>query len=279
MSSVADMFRQAADLIENDPRRKGNCLYLGSPGRVVVAGDIHGNRGNLQRICRYAHPADAEPPTLILQEVIHGPIDEQGCDRSVEAMLLGAQAKIDRPEKVFYLLGNHAIAQITRCEITKHGYGVCQAFLDGVRHLFGPEAADVYPAVMRFCRSLPMAARFDNGMLVSHSLPSPNRVHLGDPGILDRPYEDEDLRRGGPAYEWTWGRDQTPEQLDELAAALGVDFFLLGHRHVQDGSLNIPRRALAINSDGAGGVIFEFDSGESVTLADAPKHLRQIATL
>ncbi len=278
MSSVADIFRQAADLIENDPCRRGNCLHLGSPGRVVVAGDIHGHRSNLQRICQYVQSTD-EPPTLILQEVIHGPIDEKGCDKSVEVMLRGAQAKIDRPDKVFYILGNHAIAQITRSEITKHGYGVCQAFSDGVRQLFGPDAADVYPAVMRFCRSLPLAIRFDNGMLVSHSLPSPGRMKFADPSILDRPYDDADLRRGGPAYEWTWGRDQTPEQLDELASTLGVEFFLLGHRHVQDGSLRLPNRAMAINSDGPGGVIFEFDSSETITLTDAPKHLRQIATL
>lgn len=281
MSDAAECFRQAADLIENDPARKGNCLYLDSPGRVVAAGDIHGHRENLQHICDYAHAhvGHAPPPLLILQELIHGPIDAQGRDRSVEVMLRGAQAKIDHPEKVYYLMGNHALAQITRREITKHGGGVCKAFDEGVREIFGDDAFDVYPAVMRFCRSLPLAVRFDNGVFVSHSLPSPHRMDLADPGILDRPYEDEDLRRGGPAYEWTWGRDQTPEQLDELASILGVEFFLLGHRHVKNGSMRLPRRAMAINSDGPNGMIFEFDSHTPVTLDTAPSHLRNIATL
>jgi hypothetical protein len=279
MSSAADIFRRAADLIENDPARKGNCLYLGSPGRVVVAGDIHGHGDNLRRICDYVHTETEDPPTLILQELIHGPIDAQGLDRSVEVMLQGAQAKIDHPEKVFYLMGNHAVAQITRSEISKNGCGVCKAFDEGVRHVFGDEAADVYPAVMRLCRSLPIAARFDNGVFASHSLPSPNRMHLVDAGILSRPYEDEDLRRGGSVYEWTWGRDQTPEQLDELAATLGVEFFLLGHRHVADGSMRIPGRALAVNSDGPGGMIFEFHTDDTITLDEASHHLRQIALL
>jgi serine/threonine-protein phosphatase PP1 catalytic subunit len=279
MSDAAEIFRQAAELIENDPARKGNCLHLGSPGRVVVAGDIHGHRSNLHRICNYVHSSQGDPPLLILQELIHGPIDADGRDRSVEIMLRGAQAKIDHPEKVFYLMGNHALAQITRSEITKHGFGVCKAFDEGLRHLFGDDALDVYPAVMRFCRSLPLAVKFDNGLFVSHSLPSPHRMKLADPGILDRPYEEEDLRRGGSAYEWTWGRDQTPEQLDELAETLGVEFFLLGHRHVEDGSMNIPNRAMAVNSDGPGGMIFEFDSSQEITHETAPQHLRQIATL
>ncbi|MBN1555925.1 MAG: metallophosphoesterase [Phycisphaerae bacterium] len=279
MSNTADIFRQAAELIENDPVRKGACLHLGSPGRVVVAGDIHGHRGNLQRILNYVRSEETEPPTLILQELIHGPIDGRGIDRSVEVMFLGAQAKVENPEKVHYLLGNHALAQITGSEITKHGHGVCKAFMDGIREVFGDEALDVYPAVMRFSRSLPLAARFDNGVFVSHSLPSPNRMSLADPGILDRAYEEDDYRRGGPAYEWTWGRDQTPEQLDMLAERLGVEFFLLGHRHVRDGSLEIPNRALAINSDGPGGMIFEFHTDETITLPDAPRRLRSVATL
>ncbi|MBN1941709.1 MAG: metallophosphoesterase [Phycisphaerae bacterium] len=278
MSSAADLFRRAAELIENDPPRKGNCLHLASPGWVVATGDIHGHRGNLERILAHVRAKD-EPPTLILQELIHGPIDAEGRDRSVEAMFLAAKAKIERPEKVFCLMGNHEIAQITRSEITKNGHGVCQAFLEGVRCVFGDEAVDVYPAAMRFCRSLPLAARFDNGLLMTHSLPSPDRQDRGDPAVLDRLYEDDDLHRGGAAYEWTWGRNQTPEQLDELAERLGVEFFLLGHRHVQSGSMELPRRAMAINSDGPGGVIFEFHSDEKITLADAPKHLRSIADI
>lgn len=279
MSRVADTFRQAADLWRDDPARRGNCLHLGSAGRVVVAGDIHGNEGNLRRILAYAFADPADVPILILQEIIHGPIDSDGIDRSVEVMRLAAEAKLRFPDRVFYILGNHAIAQITGSEITKAGGGVCRTFSESVRRLHGPEAADVYAAVLRLCRSLPLAVRFDNGLLVSHSLPSPDRASRGDPAVLDRLCEEDDLRRGGAAYEWTWGRDQTPEQLDELAARLGVEFFLLGHRHIQSGWLEIPRRALAINSDGPGGVIFEFRSDEPVTLAEASRHLRRIAEL
>lgn len=279
MSRAAEIFRQAAQLIEDDPARHGNCVRVGSPGRVVVAGDIHGHRGNLQRILAYAKPSHCEPPMLILQELIHGPIDSEGRDRSAEVMLQAAQAKMDRPEKVLYLMGNHAMSQITGSEITKHGHGVCKAFVEGIRHKFGSEAPDVFPAVMRFCRSLPLAIRFDNGVHVSHSLPSPNRMIYADPGILDRPYEDEDFRRGGPAYEWTWGRNQTPEQLEGLAEALDVEFFLLGHRHVKAGSMVIPGRALAINSDGPGGAIFEFHSDETITLDNAPSHIKPVSKL
>ncbi len=280
MTTAVDIFRQAAQCYRDDPARRGNCLHLGSPGRVVIAGDLHGHRRNLSKIlaCASAPPKD-DRPVLLLQEIIHGPCDAKGRDRSVEVMLRAARAKLADPEKIYHLMGNHALSQITGSEITKDGHGVNEAFLNGIRHGYGDEAPDVYAAVMAFCRSLPLAARFDNSVLAAHSLPSPHRMALGDPEILDREYEEEDFRRGGAAYEWTWGRDQTPEQLDALAERLGVAFFVLAHRHIEDGSMLIPRRAICINSDGPGGVIFEFAPDETITPETALRHVRKIDSL
>jgi hypothetical protein len=278
-SPVVEIFRQAAELTAADPRREGNLLRLGAPRRVVIAGDIHGSRANLGKILSYA-AAGAKPAMLILQEVIHGPTDPRtGQDRSVEVLLRAARAKIANPETVCFLLGNHDLAQITGNEITKAGAGVCKAFNEGVRFCFGDTAGEVLEAVHTFCRSLPLAARFDNGVLAAHSLPSPDRAALAGTAILSRPYGGGDFVRGGAAYEWAWGRDQTAEQLDALADELGVAFFVLAHRHLDDGWLEVGGRAVAIRSDIPRGCTFEFNADESVTTETYRRHVKPIARL
>ena len=223
--AAADAFRRAADLVRNDPRRRGSLLDLAAPADVLIAGDIHGRRESLRPLLRLLEARPAM--TLILQEIIHGPLDpETGHDLSGELLLQAVRAKLAHPQRVHFVLGNHDVAQITRSEITKKGRGVCRDFISGMTASFGPEAPEVYMAAMSFLRALPLAVRFANGVLAAHSLPSPNRAHLGPVEILDRPLAPDDLNRGGAAYEWTWGRDQSPEQLDELADRLAVRYFV-----------------------------------------------------
>ena len=274
----ADAFHRAADLVTHEPRRRGNLLDLGAPDDVLIAGDIHGRRESLQPLLRLLN---ARPSmTLILQEIIHGPLDPRtGHDRSAELLLRAVRAKLACPERVHFLLGNHDVAQITRSEITKRGRGVCQDFMSGITDSFGDEAPDVYMAAMAFLRALPLAARFDNGVLAAHSLPSPNRAHLGPPEILDRPSAPDDLQRGGAVYEWTWGRDQSPEQLDELAGRLGVSYFILGHRHLDDGYLDLADNAIAVDTSSPRGCVFRFNANHPVTSAHGHDHLFRIDQL
>ena len=279
-STVADIFRQTAELIANDPHRRGNIVHLGSPGRVVISGDIHGNRGNLAKILSHALSSGEDRSILILQEIIHGPPDIRNRqDRSVEIMLRAARAKIANPDKVYFIMGNHDLAQITGCEITKDGCGVCKSFVEGVNFCFGDDGDDVLEAVLEFCCSLPIAVRFDNGLQATHSLPSPSRAELGGVDVLDRPYQDGDFIRGGAVYEWTWGRNQTPEQLDDLAEKLDVEFFVLGHRHIENGVMILPDRAIAINSDGPNGCVFEFSTDQTITAENAQQCVKPIMRL
>ena len=277
---VADIFRQAAELVTSDPHREGNMVHPGSPEQVVIAGDIHGNRENFTKILSYASSAGDSPPTLILQEIIHGPQDiRTGVDRSVELLLRAARLKISSPVNVHFLLGNHDVAQFTGSEITKEGTGVCRGFVEGVNFIYGNDAPEVLDAVIEFCRSFPLAIRFDNRVMVSHSLPSPNRAELGGTEILNRPSQEADFLRGKPVYEWVWGRNQTPEQLEELSEKLDVDFFVLGHRHIEDGYLMIPERAVAIHSNTNHGVVCIFNGDEQLTLQNIRKHLGFISKL
>ena len=71
--------REGAELNRSSRFRIGNVIHLSEPGRVLVAGDLHGNWRNFERIQKLAD-LDNNPDTyLIMQEIIHGgPEDDYG---------------------------------------------------------------------------------------------------------------------------------------------------------------------------------------------------------
>ncbi len=269
-NAAADIFRQAAQANLEDPRRRGNVVELEGGCDVIVTGDVHGNRQAFGRIVAYFERPSSRLRRLVLQELIHGPLDEAtGQDRSVELMLRAARLKVVRPTDVIFLLGNHDVAQITGVEVAKDGFPSCKAFAEGVRFAFGQQGQRVLTAVEEFIRSLPLAAKCPNGVWITHSLPSPGRTTPAGTEILQRPYRYEDFLRGGAVYEWTWGRGHTDQQLDALAAELGAELFVLGHRHTQAGIQAVARRAVTIASDHAHGCLMEFVSDQPLAAAAA----------
>ncbi len=276
---LADIFRQAAEQLANDERRTGSLVTLDAATEVVIAGYLHGSRRNTDKILRYAELDSHPGRVLILQEIIHGQADAAtGQDRSIEPLMRAVRAHAKHPGQVLLLLGNHDVAQLTGNEITKAGRGACRAFVEGVQHEFESAAEEVLDALNTFLYAMPLAARC-GPVLMSHSVPHPSRMDLAGVEILTREYSHEDLRRGGPVYEWTWGRGQTPGQLDELAEALGVEYFILGHRHVESGWETIGQLGVTIASDHHHGVIVQFTGQDPPTGATIEDHIRPIAGL
>ena len=280
-SPVPDIFRQAARLNAEDPRRRGSTIHLTQETpEVIVVGDLHGNRAGLSDVIRYADLDRSESRVLILQEIVHGPPDPPGgCDRSIEVLLRSARLKVTYAEKVIFLLGNHDLAQVTGNEITKDGRGVCKDFNEGVGLCFGEEAPEVLEAVKDFIVSMPLAVRCPNSVLVTHSLPSPARMDIAGPDILDRTYQESDFVRGGPVYEWTWGRGHTDQQTDQLAQQLGVGFFILGHQHIPEGWRTLTSRALAVASDHPKGCLVHFNTADPLTSETVTECIKPIASL
>ncbi|MCL2700074.1 MAG: metallophosphoesterase [Phycisphaerae bacterium] len=279
-NAFAETFTAAARLNRQDARRRGNLLTLDAATTdVVLAGDIHGHRGNLAKIIEYAALGANPGRVLVLQEIIHGPPDANGRDRSVELLARAARLKVAHPTQVIFLLGNHDLSQVTGNEITKEGRGVCKAFTAGVEYSFGPAAAEVGPAMVDFLTSLPLAVRCPNGVLLSHSLPSASRMDKVDLAFARRDYASEEMSRGGMAYEWTWGRQQTAEQLQEIARRLGVNFFVLGHRHSGNGWEKIADNAICVSSDNERGQLLHMDAREAATYDGIVARLRPIVAL
>ncbi len=279
-SPVADIFRQAAELNHRDSRREGNTVTIPVGRELLVAGDLHGQRMILNKIIKHAALMDHDKRILVLQELVHGPIDTvTGQDRSVELVMRAARLKVARPEQVLFLLGNHDLAQATGKEITKAGRGACKEFVAGVRAAFEDDADEILEAISEFFLSQPLAIRCANGTLVCHSLPAPNRMAAAGVEILTRPSRQDDLLRGGPVYEWTWGRRHTEQQVDDLAAELGVEFFVLGHQPSQIGWELVTPRALILASDHNNGCVLQFTTDEPLTSELAVASLYPISAM
>ena len=277
---VADILRRAAELNIRDPRRHGSLVRLRDGVEVLVAGDIHGRREELAKVIAYAAVDRFPHRRLILQEIIHGlPDARTGHDRSIELLMRVARLKVACPDQVLFILSNHDVAQITGSEITKSGRRVCKAFAEGVRFAFGDAAPDILAAVNTFLRSLPLAIRCPGGVMISHSVPGPARMELAGVDVLLRPIQEEDLRRGGAAYEWTWGRKQTDEQLDKLSEMAVADFFVPGHRKLDVGFEPLGKRAASLTSDNNNGCIMQFGANTALTADNVADHVRPIATL
>jgi len=277
---VADIFRQAAELNRRDPRREGNTVVVPAGWQLLVAGDIHGERMILNRIIAHAALAEHPQRILVLQELIHGPIDQAtGQDRSVELLMRAARLKVARPQQVVLLLGNHDLAQATGKEITKAGRDACKDFAAGVSGAFEDDADEILDALSEFFLSQPMAARCANGTMVCHSLPAPNRTEAAGVEILSRESRPEDLLRGGCVYEWTWGRRHSDSQVDALAARLGVEFFVIGHQPSDIGWELATPRALIVASDHINGCVLQFDTDHPLTTELAVASLYPISAM
>ena len=277
---VADIFHRAAELCLHDPRRNGNIVELEEDAEILLSGDLHGHRNWLTRIIQAADLGKNPRMRLVLQELIHGPLDgPSNQDRSIDLLLRSVRLMISQPRQVLFLMGNHDLAQATGNEINKDGRSVCRDFAAGVSYAFGNDGAEVLAAVNEFLLAMPLAIRCANKVLLAHSLPSPHRMKFAGVDILSRPIAPGDLNRGGAVYEWTWGRGQTPEQLDALAQSLGVEFFILGHRHVPNGFELIPNRAVTIASDHEAGCVVCFRSNESLCIETIPQHIQALAGL
>lgn len=276
---VADLFHKAARLNRQEEHRHGHVVRFRTGERLVVCGDIHGHRQNLTKVIAHADLPAAETRMLVLQELIHGgPLDDQGGDRSVEVLMRAARLKTQFPRQVHFLLGNHDLAQFTGNEITKEGQGVCKSFDLGLQHAFGADWSEVADAIDEFLRSMPLAARCPNGAFLSHSLPSPDRVGLFDPAVLDRPWQEADLKRGGAVYELVWGRRQNPETLEAMAALLQAEVFITGHQPIDEGFL-VDGRQLILASEHARGTIAEFTADAELTPQTLGRCVRAIAKL
>ncbi|MER3414872.1 MAG: metallophosphoesterase [Gemmataceae bacterium] len=218
------------------PGRRGHVVDI--PSEVFVVGDLHGNLRNLQQALAHADLKTHRKRHLVLQEVLHGPMDRLALegDRSHRLLDLVAALKVEFPERVHFLLGNHELAQWTGRAIVKDDLELNGLFREGLKRSYGAHAEALEKAYGAFFDVCPAAIRTASRVLICHSLPAPRyRDKFRWTDLYREYWQPEDLRPGGVLYAIVWGRDPSAEQVDWLLAQADADVLITGHFPCEDG--------------------------------------------
>jgi hypothetical protein len=292
---VIDLFHEAADATRNAACRQGSIEVIHSPGRLIAIGDLHDNPAHFDALVRIAqldeshNPApsgdDAETQAvhITFHEVIHSDKLLNNLDFSYRALARIAQLKARYPERVHMLLANHELAQIVGAGIVKDGVRCVEAFNDGLAYVFGDAWEEVAAALGMFIRALPIGLRCvtpKGDLLCLHSLPATGAMARFDASILSRDLTDDDYQpRVGSAHLLVWGRGYDAEQIEDLVERWGVNLFLLGHEHAENGYRLIEPAVVVLNSDHERGVYLDIDLDHPPTLGQVPQYVRSLSAL
>lgn len=279
LESAVETLQLATEHNLDDPARQGSWLCFGDYGQVVMTGDLHGHRGNFEKLVRYCQLESTPIRHVLLHELIHEePASLGAVDRSFELMLDAARWKTFFPDQVHFLQSNHELAQIQEHQITKGGRDVTLDFERGVAEILGtPRIEPALKAIQTFIASFPIAARSPNGVFFAHSLPDAHRLPEFDANCVRQAAEDLDLSEGGSVYHLVWGRRHTPELLDLLSRVYNVKFFLIGHQPQEEGHSVLHDRLIILASDHNHGVFLPVDCRRPYTIEELISRIRPFA--
>ena len=281
------MPRTTIDLLNNgiqanhtDRFRRGNLIHLPAKGSLVVSGDIHGHRRNLERLVTFSALAAHPDRHVILQEIIHGgPEDDAGGCLSYQLLFKAVQWKLDFPDQVHFVMGNHDTAFIISSEVMKNGKEMNRAMTAALERQFGPASADVQLAIRQFLFSQPLAVKCANRIWISHSLPGDRLADQFDAGIFERELRIGDCERPGSAYLLTWGRRHSQAVLDRMAKLLDVGLFVLGHQPQPEGWRRAGHNLLILACDHDHGHMLPIDLAKTCTIDELIRSLIPLASI
>jgi predicted phosphodiesterase len=258
--TIVDLLNKGVKVVNADKFRRGNLIHLPAEGSLVIAGDIHGHRRNFERIVAFADLANNPDRHVILQEIIHGgPEDSRGGFDVI-------RYKLNFPDHVHIIMGNHDTAFINNSEVMKNGKEMNRAMRLALGREFQEAGSDVELAIRQFLFSQPLAVRCENRIWASHSLPSDHYIDKFDPRILDKRLKINDVVRPGSAYLLTWGRKHSQALLDKMARQFDVDVLILGHQWQEEGWCRAGKNLIIIASDHDHGCLLPVSLAKSYTV-------------
>ncbi|MBL4697926.1 MAG: hypothetical protein JKX70_03740 [Phycisphaerales bacterium] len=276
IDEVVDALRAGAAACRDASCRHGSIEVIDAPGQLIATGDTHDNPSNLKAVLGAAGldgEFGAEEKHLTLHEIIHPDLPESRelpLDTSFRGLTRIAYLKSQHPELVHVLLANHELAQAIGSGIMKNGVKCVDAFNAGIESVFGDESYRVHDAITDLVMSLPIALRCkcpQGDILCAHSLPGPASMGRFDPSILDRELTPDDYQpRVGSAHMMVWGRGYDADQLEDLTERWGVNLFILGHEHAENGFSVVNPNTIVLNTDHSRGVYLPIDLGDEPTV-------------
>lgn len=278
-SDAIAIFRKAAAENLADPLRRGSMLHFPNYGQLVLTGDMHGHRANFEKLKRYAFLERAAVRHVILHELIHAETSFGQPDPSHQLLLEAARYKCEFPDQVHFLQSNHELSQLTAHQILKGGRPVLEDFQRGVAQTYGKQADGVYAAIMEFLASFPIAARTQNRVWISHSLPAIEDLDTFDSKIFDRDLRPADLESGGSVYSLVWGRRFSETHLQVLSRMLDADYFVIGHIPQETGFAVRFDRVVILASDHNHGTFLPLDLSLPTSIPEMTNAIRKFVSV
>ena len=267
--TVVNLLKTGVEANTTDRYRRGNLLCLPAAGSVIIAGDLHGHRRNFERILTFADLHNNRSRHLILQEIIHGgPQDSKGGCLSYRLLFDVVRYKLDFPNRVHIIMGNHDIAFINNKKVMRNGREMNRSMRSALDREFGQTSLNVKLAIKQFLFSQPLAVKCDNRIWLSHSLPSDCYLSKFDQKVLYGQLRNEDVARLGSAYLLTWGRKHSQSLLDGLAKLFDVDIFILGHQPQERGWGQAGENLIIVASDHNHGCLLPTNLAKSYTVEE-----------
>jgi hypothetical protein len=264
-----ELLKKGVEANHADKYRRGNLILLPSDGSVVITGDIHGHRLNFERIVTYADLGRNRHRHVILQEIIHGgPEDEHGGCLSYRLLFDVVHYKLQFPDRVHIIMGNHDTAFINNSDVMKNGKEMNVAMRTALDRQYAGASEVVKLAIKQFLFSQPLAIKCPNGIFVSHSLPADHLSEKFDARIFQRQLRINDVVRPGSAYLLTWGRGHSQQLLDKMAKMLDADIFIVGHQRQESGYLRAGKNLVILASDHDHGCILLIDLDRPYTIVE-----------
>ncbi|MGD0572109.1 MAG: metallophosphoesterase [Sedimentisphaerales bacterium] len=264
---IIEMLNKGMEANNADKFRQGNLVRLPSHGSVIITGDLHGHRRNFERIVALANLGQNKNTHVILQEIIHGgPEDEEGGCLSYKLLFDAVAYKVNFPDRVHIIMGNHDTAFISNTDVMKNGKEMNVAMRSALDREFRHASERVKLAIKQFLFSQPLAVKCNNGILVCHSLPGDHYADKFDKRIFERQLRINDIIRPGSAYLLTWGRGHSQRLLDAMSKSLDADTFILGHQRQETGCSKAGNNLIIIASDHDHGCVLPIDLAKSYTV-------------
>ena len=280
LQTTIDLLNRGIQANQTDKFRRGNLIHLPAKGSVIISGDIHGHRRNLERLVTCADLAGHPDQHIILQEIIHGgPEDAAGGCLSYQLLFQAVQWKLECPDQVHFVMGNHDTAFIISSEVMKNGKEMNRAMTAALERQFGPASADIQLAIRQLLLSQPLAVRCANRIWISHSLPSDRFVSQFDTGIFERELRIGDCEKPGSAYLLTWGRRHSQATLDRMAGLLDVDTFVLGHQPQPEGWRRAGNNLIILASDHNHGHMLPVDLAKTYAIDELTQAIVPLASI
>lgn len=278
--TTIDLLKRGISANQTDKFRRGNLVELPNEGSLVLTGDIHGHRRNFERIATFADLAGHPDRHLILQEIIHGgPEDDGGGCLSYQLLFDAVRLKLEFPDRVHIVMGNHDTACISNSEVMKNGKEMNRAMSSAIEREFRHASPEVTLAIKQFLFSQPLAVRCGNRLWTSHSLPNDRMVESFDPNVLHRELQIGDCHKPGSAYLLTWGRRHGQPLLDKMAQQFDVDLFVLGHQPQPSGWKKVADNLIILACDHNHGCLIELDLAKTYTAEELVDRIVPLASI